>query len=189
MGLIAFFQPPQNGYGIHGVGLVHHHDLEAALQCLVLLEVFLVFLQRGRPDGTEFAPGQGRFQDVGCIHGPFGGPCTHEGMDLVDEKHDLAVGVDHLLHHAFEALFELSLVFGACDEGTHVEGVNKLIEEVVGHLPLNNAVRQAFSDGSLPRPGLPDKDGVVLGAPREDLQDTPDLLVTADHGVELAQPG
>ena len=40
----------------------------------------------------------------------------------------------------------------------------------------------------LPTPGLADEDGVVLGAAREDLHDAADLLVAADHRIELLRP-
>ena len=48
---------------------------------------------------------------------------------------------------------------------------------------------QSFDDGRLPHAGLADQHRVVLGAPAEHLDDTADLLVPADHRIELAAAG
>src|SRR5690606_28898064 len=47
-------------------------------------------------------------------------------------------------------------------------------------------LRQALDDGGLADAGLADEDGVVLGAPLQDLDRAPDLVVTTDDRVELA---
>src|SRR5207302_623225 len=49
-----------------------------------------------------------------------------------------------------------------------------------------DAPAQPFDDRGLADPGLADEDRVVLGATREDLDDAADLVVAADHRVELA---
>jgi len=49
-----------------------------------------------------------------------------------------------------------------------------------------DALRQALDDGGLAHAGLADQHRVVLAAPLQHLDGTADLVVTADHGVELA---
>ncbi len=56
----------------------------------------------------------------------------------------------------------------------------------LGHVPADDALRQPFDDGGLAHARLADEHGVVLGAPAEDLDGAADLLVAADHRVELA---
>ncbi len=46
-------------------------------------------------------------------------------------------------------------------------------------------MRQPLDDGRLAHAGLPDQHGIVLGAPGQHLDGAPDLLVAADHGIEL----
>ncbi len=58
----------------------------------------------------------------------------------------------------------------------------------LGHVAVDDAQRQALDDGGLADAGLADQHGVVLGAARQDLDGAADLLVAADHGVELAVP-
>jgi len=48
--LVAFLQAPQNRDRVFDAWLIHHHRLEATLERGVLLDVFAVFIQRGRAD-------------------------------------------------------------------------------------------------------------------------------------------
>ena len=57
---------------------------------------------------------------------PFGGAGTDERVDLVDEQHDVAAGLD-LLEHLLEALLEVAAVAAAGDERAEVEGVELLV--------------------------------------------------------------
>ena len=51
---------------------------------------------------------------------------------------------------------------------------------------MRDALGEPFGDGRLAHARLPDQDGVVLGAAREDLNDAPDFLLATDNRVELA---
>ena len=61
--------------------------------------------------------------------------------------------------------------------------------ERVGHVAGDHALGEALDDGGLADAGLADEDGVVLGAPREHLDDAADLGVAADDRVEPAVLG
>ena len=54
VGLVTFLQATEDADGRSLVRLIHHDLLETTLQCFVLLEILLVFLQGGGTDGTEF---------------------------------------------------------------------------------------------------------------------------------------
>jgi hypothetical protein len=60
------------------------------------------------------------------------------------------------------------------------------IFQALRRVALHDAVRQPFDDGRLADAGLSDQHGIVLGAPRQHLDGAPDLLVAADHRIELA---
>ena len=49
-------------------------------------------------------------------------------MDLVDEQHDVAAGLD-LLQYLLQALLEIAAITATCNQSTKVEGVNLLISE------------------------------------------------------------
>ena len=89
-------------------------------------------------------------------------------MDLVEEEDDVprpARLVDNLL----EPLLELAAILSAGDETRHIEGDDSLGLHFLRNLAAVYGLRKPFYDGSLSHSRLAYKDGVVLGAPREDL--------------------
>ncbi len=77
---VAFFKPAQDGNGIFDGGLIDEDGLKAALQGGVFLDVFAILVERGCADQVQFPPGQQRFQQIGCVHGAFGGARAHDRM-------------------------------------------------------------------------------------------------------------
>ena len=121
MGFITFPQSTQNADGIQRIGLIHHDRLETTFQCFVLFKIFLVLFQGCSSNGAQFSPCQSRFQNVGSVHGTLCGTGTHQGVDLINEQHDLSVRSNHLLDHTLQPLLKLSAVFGACHQCPHVQ--------------------------------------------------------------------
>ena len=67
-----------------------------------------------------------------------------------------------------------------------------LVLETFGHVPANDALGQAFDDGGLTDTWLADQHGVVLGAPRQHLDDPADFFITANDRIDFplpSQPG
>jgi hypothetical protein len=170
-------------------GLVDHHRLEAALERLVLLDVLAVLVEGGRADAAQLAAGEGRLEHVGGVLGALGLAGADEGVELVDEEDDLAVGGLDLLEHGLEALLEFAAVLGAGDQGGEVELHELAVLEALGDVAGGDAQGDALGDRGLADAGVADQHGVVLGAAREDLDRAADLDVAADHRVELALAG
>ena len=61
-----------------------------------------------------------------------------------------------------------------------------LVLQALGHVATDDPLGEALDDRRLADARLADQDRVVLGAPRQDLDDTPDLVVAPDDRVELA---
>ena len=169
-------------------GLVDLHRLEAALEGGVLLDVLAVLVERGGADGLQLAAGEHRLEDRRRVDRALGGAGTDEGVDLVDEQHDVAAGLD-LLEHLLEALLEVAAVAAAGDEGAEVERVQLLVAQRVGHVVVDDHLGEALDDRRLADAGLADQHRVVLGAPAEDLHDPLELAAAADHRVELLLAG
>ncbi len=110
-------------------------------------------------------------------------------MELVNEGDDLAARVGDLLEDGLQALFELAPVLGSGDHRSEIEGDDPPIPQPLRYISFDDAICESLDDGSLADAGLPDQNRVVLGAAREDLDDTADLLVTPDHRVELPLAG
>ncbi len=184
--LVTFLQPAQDGYCREFIWLVYHHRLEPTLERFVLLEVLLILVQRRCTDAAEFATGQCRLQDVGCIHCALASSSTHKSVDLVDKEDYPSVGVGHFLDDTLEPLLEFALIFGAGNECSHVERVELLVLKVLGHVATHYSLRQAFNDCRLTRARLAYQYRIVLGAPGEDLQHAAYLVVTPDDRVKFA---
>jgi hypothetical protein len=110
-------------------------------------------------------------------------------VQLVDEEHDLALGLGDLLEDGLQPVLELAAVLGARDEGPEIEGHDPLVLERLGDVALDDALGEALDDRGLADAGLADQHGVVLGAAREHLDDAAHLVVAPDHRVELALAG
>ncbi len=185
---VAFFQPTQNADGTQLVGLIHHHRLETALQGLVFLEVFLVFVQRGGTDGPQFAARQCRFQYVGRVHGALASSGSHQGVNLVDEHDDAPLTARHLVDDALEPLLKFALVLRTGHQRAHVERVELFVFQVFGHVAAHNTLCQPLHDGGFARSRLTYQDRVVFRSAAQDLQQPPDFVVASDNGVEFALP-
>ncbi len=189
MDLVTLTQPAQDADRVLDGGLVDLHRLETPFQRRVLLDVLAVFVQRGRADRVQLAAGEHRLEHVRGVERAFGGAGADDGVQLVDEEHDRAVRLGDFRQHGLQTILELAAILGAGDERAHVEPDDALVLEPFGHVAADDALRQALDDGGLADAGLADEHRVVLGAAREHLDDAADLLVAADHRIELVLAG
>jgi hypothetical protein len=182
-------QAAQDGDGGFHAGLVHQHLLEAAFQGGVLFDVLAVLVQGGGADAVQLAPGQGGLEHVAGIDGALRLAGPHHGVQLVDEQDDAALVLAHFLEHGLQAFLELAPVLGASQQASHVQHQHALALEGFRYLAVDDALGQALDDGGLADAGLADQHRVVLGAPLQDLDGAADLVVAADHRVQLALAG
>ena len=161
--LVALFEPPQDGHGVLDRRLTHEDLLEAPLKGGILLDVLAVFIKRGRPDETQLAAGQQWLDHVASVHGALGRSCADDGVDLVDEGDDLALGILNLLEDGLESLLELAAVLRTRHHRSQIEGHDPLVAEALGDIALDDAQGEALDDGGLAHPRLADQDRVVLG--------------------------
>ena len=69
------------------------HRLETALERGVLLDVLAVLVECRGSDQAQLATGQHRLDHVAGVHRTFCRAGSHDGVELVDERDDLALGV------------------------------------------------------------------------------------------------
>ncbi len=145
-------------------------------------------IERRGADALDLAARQGGLQHAGRVDGALGSAGADQRMELVDEENDV-LGLDDLLHHDLEALLELAAVLGARDERAEVEGHHAAVQDVLRHVGADDALGKALHDRCFADAGLADDDGIVLGPAGEYLEHPVDLVLPADHGVELAALG
>ena len=92
MRFVFLLQAAQDRDRVFDGRLADVNGLEAARQCRILLDVLLVLVERGRADAVQFAARQRRLEQVRRIHRAVGLAGTDQGMHLVDEQDDAAVG-------------------------------------------------------------------------------------------------
>ena len=166
--------------------LADEHRLETPRQRCVLLDVLLVFVERGRADAMQLAARERRLEQVRRIHRAVGLAGADQRVHLVDEQDDAAVGGRDFLQHGLQPLLELAAIFRAGDQRAHVERQQLLVLQALRHVAVDDALRQAFDDRGLADARLADQHRIVLGAARQHLDGAADFLVAADHRVDLA---
>ena len=187
--LVALLEAAQDRDRVGHVGLADEDGLEAALERGVLLDVLAVLVEGGRADRAQLAAGEHRLEQVGGVDRALGGAGADDRVQLVDEEDDLALGVLDLLEDGLEALLELAAVLRAGEQRADVERDDAAAAQRLGHVAVDDPLREALDDRGLADAGVADQDGVVLRPAREHLDDAADLLVAADHRVELARLG
>ena len=188
MQLVLFLQAAQDGDGVLHRRLVHQHLLETTLQRGILLDVLAVFIQRGGADAVQLAARQGRFQHVAGVDGALRLARADHRMNLVDEQDDAALVLRHFLEHGLQALLEFAAILGPGQEAGHVQHQHALALQGLRHLLVDDALRQPLDDGGLAHARLADQHRIVLGAPLQHLDGAANLVVAADHRIELAGP-
>ena len=110
-------------------------------------------------------------------------------MQFVDEQDDLALAGGDLLEERLEPVLELAAELRPRDHRTDVHGDDAFALERFRHVARDDAPGKSLDDGRLADAGVADEHGIVLGPPGKHLHDAPDLVVAADHRVDLALAG
>ena len=187
--LVALLQPAQDRDRVGDGRLADEHGLEAPLEGRILLDVLAVLVERRRADGAQLSAREHRLEQVSGRDGALGRAGADDRVQLVDEEDDLALRGGDLREHRLEPLLELAPVLGARDQRPDVERPDALALQSLGHVARDDALGEALGDRRLADARLADQDGIVLRPAREHLDRAPDLLVAADHGVELSRLG
>ena len=187
-GLVVVGDALENFERILHARLVDRDGLEAALKRGVLLDVLAVLVEGRRADDLNFAAREGGLQNIGGVHAALGVARANDVMHLVDDENDVAE-LANFLNKTLHAALELAAELRAGDERGEVKEIDLLAAELEGHLARGDALGKALGNGRLADARLADEAGVVLLAAVENLNDALDLLVAADHRVELAVAG
>ena len=165
----------------------HEDLLEAPLEGGVLLNVLPVLVEGRCADHAELSSGEHRLEHVPRIHRSLGaGARADDRVEFVNKGDDLPVRALDLSEDRLEALFEFAPVLRAGNHCGQVEGDEDLVPEGFRDVACDDALREAFHNCGLADAGLANENRVVLRAAAQDLDDSADLRITADHGVELA---
>ena len=186
MARVSFAQAAQNRDRLLDARLFDHHRLEAAFECGIRFDVLAVLIEGRRADALQFAAREFGLDHRGEVERTFGGAGADERVQLVDEEHDVARAALDLVENALDAAFELAAIFRAGNQRPEREREHFLVAQRRGHVPGDDALREAFDDRRFADAGLADQHGIVLAAARENRDDAFDFVVASDDRIELA---
>ena len=89
--------------------------LEPSLEGSIFLNMLSIFIESCGADTLDFAPRQCGLEHVGGIDRSFRRPCSHQGMEFIDEDDDVS-GLDDFLHHDLQPFLELAAIFCPCNQ-------------------------------------------------------------------------
>ncbi len=84
-------------------------------------------------------------------------------MHLINKEDDLTVTGLDFLHHGLEPFFKLAAIFRARHQRAHIQHQQRLVEQGLGDITVNDTLRQTLGNGGLAHTGLADQHRVVLG--------------------------
>jgi hypothetical protein len=165
VGLIPVAEPAQDLDRVGHGRLGDQDRLEAPLQRGVLLDVLAVLVDRGGADDVQLAAGERRLQHVRGVHGALGRSRADDRVQLVDEDDQLIAVRPDLVDDLLQPFLEVAAVPRPRDHAAEVERDEALVAERVGHVPVDDALRDALDDRRLADAGLADQHRVVLRPP------------------------
>ena len=130
----------------------------------------------------KFPPGQGRFDDIGDIHGTVA--AVHQHLQLIHKEDDPGTVFDRF-NDIPQTFFQFPPVLGPRNHIAQFQGKNNLIREKLRSLPVYNPLGQAFRNRCFPHAGFPDQDRVVLSTPAQDPHYVLQFLFPAQHRIQL----
>jgi hypothetical protein len=160
------------------------HAAEAPRQRFVLLDVLLVFAQRGGGNHPDFTAREHRLEDVRRIGRRAERRAgAHQRVRLVHERDELRLLLE-LANDVLDPFFEHAAEHRSGDERVHLQVDNLAIAQPDRHgfrFELD-APGQAFGNGGLADAGLADQHrGIRPLAMAEDFEDLLNLPVAAEH--------
>ena len=145
----------------------------------------MVLVERRRADAVQLTARQHWLEQVACVHGALGFARAHNGVQLIDEQDNPALALLDLVQHRLEAFLKFAAEFRAGNQRAHIQGEDFAVFEVVRHVPAHNTQCQAFRNSGFADAGFADQHRIVLRLAGQNTDDVSNLVVAADHRVEL----
>ena len=184
--LVARPQPLQDRDRVLLRGLVDVDRGEAALQRRVLLDVLAVLVERRRADDCISPRASAGFIIVEASIAPSAPPAPITWW--ISSMKTITSPCARLISSitAFRRSSNSPRNFEPATIAAMSSASTRFVLQVLRHVAGDDLLRQALGDRRLADAGLADDHRVVLRAPVQDLHHAPDLVLAADHRVELA---
>ena len=104
-------------------------------------------------------------------------------MQFIYKKKDITI-LRHFADNIFDSLFKFAPVFRPRYHAGKVQHYNSHISDRFRNNTQSNSLCQPFHDGRLPYARFPNKAGVILRTPAQDLNDPRDLRLSAHDRIK-----
>ena len=186
IGLVGWHDALEDAQGDGRVGLVDGDLLDIRGHLLVCLDVLRISVDARCAEQLQTAFAQFVLQERRAAEE--GALLVEQFVDLLDDQHGVGQCL-HLVDDILEAVFHFALVLGVATQGGRVEFVGDGAVEETGRLVGCQTADEAVHQRSLSHAALTRNQQVGLRLPAQDLVDDCDLLVEADHLVQVACSG
>ena len=105
-------------------------------------------------------------------------------MQLINEQNNV-LGASHFIHDGLDALLELAAVLGSSHHHRQVKHNKSLVMQKVGHFLRNNLLRKTFNNRGLSNASFSKKNGIVLGASTQHLNQSFNFTEAADDRIKF----
>lgn len=110
-------------------------------------------------------------------------------MQLIDKEDYLALGLLDLLQNGLQTLLKFAAVLCTGNECAHIQREYRLILKSFGDIAADDTLGKSLGDGGLADTRLAYENRVVLRLSRQNANDIPYLVITADDRVKLLLSG
>ena len=183
--LVALLEATENGYRVLDRRLIDHDRLEPTLKSCVLFDILAVLVERCRTDAVQLASCKHRLEQVACVHAALGLAGADYGVQLIDKEDYLALGLLDLLQNGLQTLLKFAAVLCTGYQCAHIQREYRLILKSFGDIATHDTLGKPLGDGGLADTGFAYENRVVLRLSRQDADDIPYLVITADDRVKL----
>ena len=187
VGLVAVAQAAQDFERLVLARRLDQDRLKPPFERAVFLDVLAILIERGGADALHFASRQAGLSTLEASMAPSAPPAPTSVCSSSMKRIVFLARAD-LVHDGLDPLFELAAVLGAGDHHRQIQNDDPPVAQQLGHVAVDDHLRQAFDDRRLADPGFAEQHRIVLGAARQNLNHTLDFIVAADDRVELGLP-
>ena len=110
-------------------------------------------------------------------------------MNLVNKEDNFSLAFLHLFQYSLQAILELTTIFCSCNQSPQIKSQNLLSIQGLWDISRDNTLCQSFNNCCLTDSWLTDKHWIIFGTATQYLNNTPHLIIPANHRIQFSLLG
>mmetsp|Transcript_18369 Transcript_18369/g.25481 ORF Transcript_18369/g.25481 Transcript_18369/m.25481 type:complete len:252 (-) Transcript_18369:655-1410(-) len=187
MKFIPWLKTTKNTHSVLRTWLINHDLLETTLQSFVSLDVFSVLINSCSTNTVEFTTSQCWLQEIRSIHRSLSSTSPNDRMHFVNEQNDFSITLLNFLKNSLETFFEFTTHTSTSHKCTKVEpNQTAWWLEGIRDIPSNHTLCNALRNSCLTDTRISNKDWIILGSTRQNLNSPTNFVVSPNDRIELS---